>query len=147
MSSSTDFSLGRFLEAQEGTYPTALAELKRGKKETHWIWYVLPQLRGLGASRMSETYGISGLAEAVAYWAHPVLGPRLRECVEAMLGHPGLTAVDMLGAVDARKFQSCLTLFTRAAPEDTVFSRALAVFYAGQPDATTLDLLADAGDA
>lgn len=139
-----DYNLERFVEAQQSCYAAALGELKRGKKETHWIWYILPQLRGLGASARSVTYGISGLPEAVAYVAHPVLGQRLRECVETMLGHPGLKAGDILGDVDARKFQSCLTLFARAAPEDTLFSRALTMFFAGQPDAKTLELLAAA---
>lgn len=137
-----NFDLERFLEAQEDVYAVALAELERGKKQTHWIWFILPQLRGLGASPMSVTYGISGLAEAIAYLAHPVLGARLRACVEAMLGHPGLTARDILGDVDARKLHSCLTLFSRAAPADALFSQALAVFFAGRPDPKTIELLA-----
>ena len=124
-----DYNLERFVAAQAGTYETALAELERGQKETHWIWYVFPQLRELGRSERAKTYGLSGLAEAVAYCAHPVLGARLRECVAAMLRHPDRSAVEILGEVDALKFKSCLTLFSRAAPEDTIFTQALQRFF------------------
>lgn len=135
------FDLRRFVEAQTGTYATALAELRRGRKSGHWIWFVLPQLRGLGHSAMSERYGISGLAEARAYLAHPVLGPRLHECVAAMLAHRGQFAGAILGGIDALKFRSCLTLFHRAAPEDVAFSDALDCFYQGNPDPRTEAML------
>lgn len=136
-----EYNLERFVAAQAGTYETALAELERGKKETHWIWYVFPQLRELGRSERAKTYGISGLAEAVVYAEHPVLGPRLHACVAAMLRHPGRSAVEILGEVDALKFKSCLTLFSQAAPADTIFRQALQQFFAGQPDAKTIALL------
>ncbi|GAB1382103.1 DUF1810 domain-containing protein [Burkholderiales bacterium] len=136
--------LGRFIEAQAGSYATALAELRAGAKRTHWIWFVLPQLRGLGTSPMAERYGIASLAEARAYLAHPVLGPRLRECVQALLGHAGASAAQLLGEVDALKLRSCLTLFARAAPGEGLFDQALQGFFGGAPDALTLRLLGGA---
>ena len=134
--------LERFVEAQANDYPRALAELRAGRKLTHWMWYVLPQLRGLGASAMSTFYGIGSLAEARAYLAHPVLGARLRECVAAMNALDGSDAVQVLGAVDAAKFRSCLTLFNRADPTDAAFVTALDKFFAGVPDERSLALLA-----
>lgn len=134
-------SLERFVQAQERDYAQALAELQAGRKRTHWIWYVLPQLRGLGHSAMAERYGIHGRAEAEAYVAHPVLGPRLVACVQALLNHPELSAEEMLGGVDAMKLQSCLTLFAEVAPGEVCFAQALEVFYAGRRDAQTLALL------
>jgi uncharacterized protein (DUF1810 family) len=136
--------LGRFLEAQEGHYGFALAELKRGRKASHWMWYVLPQLRGLGMSELSWTYGIEGLEEARDYLRHPVLGARLRECVRAICEHPESSAETILGGTDALKFRSSLTLFAVAAPDETLFTDALAQFYGGRPDAKTLAMLADA---
>jgi uncharacterized protein (DUF1810 family) len=138
------FDLARFVTAQDGSYAQALAELRAGRKRSHWIWYVLPQLRGLGLSAMAERYGLSGLAEARAYLVHPVLGPRLRECVAAMLAHPGRSAHDMLGEIDALKFRSCLTLFAGADRAGSVFEQALSRFYAGRPCAPTLQRLAEA---
>lgn len=135
------FSLERFVRAQERDYAQALAELQAGHKHTHWIWYVLPQLRGLGHSAMAERYGIDGRAEAEAYVAHPVLGPRLVECVRALLSHPDLRAEEMLGAVDAMKLRSCLTLFAEVAPEEDCFSEALEVFCEKRRDEATLALL------
>jgi uncharacterized protein (DUF1810 family) len=135
------FDLERFVRAQVPIYATALAELKRGKKQSHWMWFILPQLRGLGQSEMARTYGLQGLAEAQAYQAHALLAPRLNECVEAMLGHAGTLAHAILGGVDALKFRSCLTLFDKAAPDVPIFSEALAVFFEGQPDLETLRLL------
>lgn len=134
-------SLDRFLQAQERDYAQALAELQAGRKQTHWIWYVLPQLRGLGHSAMAERYGIDGRAEAEAYVAHPVLGPRLVACVRALLSHPNLTAEEMLGGVDAMKLRSCLTLFAEVAPGEGCFAEALGTFYEGQRDTRTLALL------
>ena len=136
--------LDRFLRAQKRDYAQALAELRQGRKTTHWIWYVLPQLRGLGRSDMAQAYGLAGRAEAAGYFAHPVLGPRLVECVNAMLAHTDRSAESILGAVDALKFRSCLTLFHAVAPEEPAFSAALQAFYGGQPDEATLRLLGPA---
>lgn len=134
--------LERFVQAQARDYAQALAELVAGRKRSHWIWYVLPQLRALGRSAMAREYGIAGRTEAAAYLAHPVLGPRLRECVQALLVHAGRDAAYILGEVDAMKFRSCLTLFAAVAPDEPLFTRALAAFYDGQPDEATLRLLA-----
>jgi uncharacterized protein (DUF1810 family) len=144
------FNLVRFLDAQAGDYAGALAELRAGRKRTHWIWYVLPQLRGLGMSQFSHHYGIASLAEARAYAAHPVLGARLVECVEAIGRHKhggngtrgDMGAEDILGPVDATKYRSCLTLFKQATGPDTVFAKALADYFDGHEDQRTLALLA-----
>lgn len=137
-----DETLDRFLQAQEGHYPQALAELTAGRKASHWIWFVLPQLRGLGRSSMAHAYGITGRAEAGAYLAHPVLGTRLRECVRAMLAHEGLSAARILGDVDAMKFRSCATLFDAVAgAPGNLFAQALQRFYGGERDEATLRLL------
>lgn len=136
-----EFDLQRFLQAQEQAYAPALAELKAGRKRSHWIWYIFPQLQGLGYSAMSQRYAIGGLAEARAYLAHPLLGPRLLECVRALLLHTGSDAVDILGGIDAVKFRSCLTLFAAAAPEQPLFEQALQAFFAGVPDQNTVTLL------
>jgi uncharacterized protein (DUF1810 family) len=136
-----EFHLTRFLEAQEDAYATALDEIRSGRKRTHWIWYVFPQLRGLGTSAMSETFGVSGLAEARGYLAHPVLGVRLRESVEAMLRHQDSSAESVLGELDAAKFRSCLTLFSRADPTARVFTTALEQFFSGKRDPRTLQIL------
>ena len=134
--------LDRFLRAPQAQYATALAELRAGHKTSHWIWFVLPQLRVLGRSAMAHQYGLADRVEAQAYLAHPVLGARLAECVEAMLAHRHTTAAQVLGDIDAIKFRSCLTLFdaVSAAP-DNLFRQALDVFYRGEPDAATLALL------
>jgi uncharacterized protein (DUF1810 family) len=135
------FNLSRFVEGQAKDYSRALAELRAGKKQSHWIWYVLPQLRGLGSSSMANFYGIGSGQEAEAYLAHPVLGPRLRECVAAMNALDGLSAVQVLGQIDAEKFRSCLTLFLSVDPKDAVFGAALDKFFAGAPDGKSLVLL------
>ena len=127
--------------AQERDYQQALAELSAGRKRSHWIWYVLPQLRELGRSRMAREYGIADRAEAAAYIAHPVLGPRLVACVNVILRHPDRSAVEILGDVDAMKFRSCLTLFAQVAPTSAPFAAALDAFYEGKPDQETLRLL------
>jgi uncharacterized protein (DUF1810 family) len=134
-------SLDRFVRAQKHGYTTALAELSAGVKTTHWVWHVLPQLRGLGQSHMAQVYGLANREEAVAYARHPVLGPRLVECVNAILAHAGRSSVDILGEIDAMKFRSCLTLFIEVAPHEPCFRIALEVFYQGQPDTATLRLL------
>ena len=133
--------LGRFVDAQQGVIDTAVAELRAGRKRTHWMWFVLPQLRGLGMSSMAHAYGIASLEEARAYLAHPVLGPRLRAAVEAMLSVPGKSAHEILGSPDDLKFRSCLTLFAVAAPEEVLFEEALRRFHAGEKDPRTLALL------
>ena len=135
-------ALDRFLDAQSAQYETALAELKRGRKQSHWIWYVLPQLRGLGMSSMSHQYGIAGLTEAQAYLDHPVLGARLRECVAAICAHHGTSAAEILGDIDAIKFRSCLTLFSAVEQDTQLFTQALKQFFGGKPDMQTIKLLA-----
>jgi uncharacterized protein (DUF1810 family) len=135
------FRLSRFLEAQSRDYAAALREIRAGRKQTHWIWYVLPQLKGLGTSRMSETYGIESLEEARAYLAHEVLGPRLHACVTALCDLPNPSAEQILGPIDAVKFRSCLTLFREAAGTGSVFDLALERFFDGEPDGRTLELL------
>lgn len=137
-------TLERFVRAQAGDYARALAELRAGRKRTHWMWYVLPQLRGLGRSPLAEHYGLAGRSEAQAYLAHPLLGARLAECVEAVLAHAGTDPATIFGAVDALKFRSCLTLFAAVAPQPALFERALAAFYDGQHDEATRRLLAQA---
>jgi uncharacterized protein (DUF1810 family) len=135
------FNLERFVEAQAKDYSRALAELRAGRKQTHWIWYVLPQLRGLGSSARADFYGIGSAEEAVAYLAHPVLGQRLRECVAAMNALGGRSAVQVLGEIDAAKFRSCLTLFRSVDPKDEGFGEALDKFFAGVADERSLVLL------
>lgn len=139
---STDpFNLQRFVAAQRQAYAPALAELQAGRKRSHWIWYIFPQLQGLGFSAMSQAYAISGLDEARAYLDHPVLGPRLVECVQAMLAHTGPSAAGILGEMDAVKWRSCLTLFASAGGEP-VFDEALQRFFGGRADPRTVALLA-----
>jgi len=133
--------LDRFVTAQSRDYARALAELRAGRKQSHWMWYVLPQLRGLGHSHMAHTYGVAGREEAAAYLAHPILGPRLLECVQAVLQHTDLSAEEIFGGIDATKFRSCLTLFAAVAPDERCFQEALSRFYEGQPDDMTLALL------
>jgi uncharacterized protein (DUF1810 family) len=130
--------LERFVRAQERDYAQALAELTSGRKQTHWIWYVLPQLRGLGRSEIARKYGITGREEAARYFAHPLLGERLVECVNAILRHHDRSAIEVLGNIDAMKFRSCLTLFAEVAPSELAFSQALATFYQSKPDLETL---------
>ena len=137
------FDLQRFVTAQDdgGTYAAALAELRRGRKSSHWMWFVLPQIAGLGHSPMSQRYAISSLEEARAYLAHPVLGPRLRECAEVVADSPASSADALLGTVDATKLRSSMTLFGRAAPEESVFRRVLERYFGGDEDAETLGRL------
>lgn len=141
MSGPTEQGLDRFLIAQQRDYAQALAELQAGHKRSHWIWYVLPQLRSLGRSAMAREYGIRDRQEAADYLAHPVLGPRLVACVNALLSHPERSAVEMLGEVDAMKLRSCLTLFGAVAQGEPCFGQALQTFYGGEADSETLRLL------
>jgi len=135
------FRLARFRRAQENTYATALEELRSGRKRSHWIWFVFPQLKGLGHSANSEEYGLGGLDEARAYLADPLLGQRLREATGAMLAHRSSRAAAVLGELDALKFRSCLTLFSLADPSEQVFATALERFFACELDPRTLQLL------
>jgi uncharacterized protein (DUF1810 family) len=141
MTQADPFGLSRFLEAQQDCYDTALAELRAGRKRSHWIWFVFPQIKGLGRSATSQRYGISGLAEAATYLAHPVLGPRLLEAIQAMLDNGPVPAATILGELDAVKFRSCLTLFSLAAPAEPLFAAALTHCFAGKPDPATLELV------
>lgn len=134
-------SLDRFIAAQADCHDTALAELRAGRKRTHWMWFVLPQLRGLGTSERAVRYGIADRAEADAYLAHPVLGPRLLAAVAAATASPASSAVALFGEVDAVKFRSCLTLFRAVAADVALFDAALARFYAGVPCPRTLAML------
>jgi uncharacterized protein (DUF1810 family) len=135
-----EFDLARFLDAQRGAYDTALAELRAGAKRSHWIWFVFPQLRGLGRSATAEHFGIVSLAEARAYLAHPVLGARLQECAEALVAHSGRSAREILGFPDDLKVRSSMTLFARAGGP-AVCTQVLEEFYDGQEDPATLQLL------
>lgn len=138
------FNLRRFVEAQDDAaiYARALTELRAGRKQSHWIWFVFPQIAGLGSSPMSHAYAIRSIDEARAYLTHPTLGPRLRESTEALLANPpSLTAEQILGAIDAIKVRSSMTLFTTADPSEPLFSKALARFYAADPDLATIRLL------
>lgn len=141
-----DEGLSRFVEAQATIYASALDELRDGRKRTHWMWFVFPQLRGLGRSAMAHRYGIADLDEARAYLRHPLLGSHLAECTQAMLAHSGTPLSAILGFPDDLKFVSCMTLFDAAGGEKALFERALQVFNDGNADAATLRLLArDAG--
>ncbi|MFJ6026894.1 DUF1810 domain-containing protein [Pseudarthrobacter sp. NPDC092424] len=142
------YNLERFTAAQDsgGTYHQALAELQTGHKRSHWMWFVFPQVAGLGQSPTSQRYAIGSLEEARAYLAHPVLGPRLLECAQALAAHAGRSADEILGGIDARKLHSSATLFLRAAPGETVFKTVLATFFDGVPDAATDRLLLDMPD-
>jgi uncharacterized protein (DUF1810 family) len=138
------FELARFRDAQAGAYEGALRELRAGRKTGHWIWFVFPQLVGLGRSELSRYYGIGSLGEARAYLADPVLGPRLRACTEALLAaEAGRSADAILGSVDAMKVRSSMTLFAAADPTAPVFRAVLDRFYDGSPDPTTLAMLGE----
>jgi uncharacterized protein (DUF1810 family) len=134
------FHVERFLAGQATVMDSVRAELRAGRKRSHWMWFVFPQVKGLGASSMAQHYAIASLAEARAYLAHPVLGPRLRECCELMLALPEKTAHDILGSPDDLKFRSCVTLFALAAPDEDLFRRCLERFCGGMPDARTVAL-------
>ena len=135
-----DFDLERFVRAQDdgGTYEAAVAELRSGRKRGHWMWFVFPQVAGLGSSPMAQQFALSGLDEARAYLAHPVLGPRLAEAARALTGLPGGDPVAVLGPVDALKLRSSMTLFARAAGGEPVFADVLAQYYGGAEDPATV---------
>ena len=130
--------LARFLDAQEGTHAAALAELRAGAKRSHWMWWVFPQIEGLGRSGTARAYAIAGRAEAEAYLAHPVLGPRLAEAAQAMLANTGRRAEEVLGPVDAAKLRSSMTLFSALDGAPPILGRVLEAFFGGRPDPETL---------
>jgi len=134
-------SLERYIKAQAPIYARALAELKAGHKQSHWMWYVFPQIAGLGHSAISHAYAIQSLEEAREYLAHPVLGARLRECCQAVMTVEGKTAHEIFGSPDDVKFRSCLTLFARAAPNETLFTDLLDKYFDGEADELTLQKL------
>jgi uncharacterized protein (DUF1810 family) len=133
------YDLERFVAAQDarGTYERAAAELRAGRKESHWMWFIFPQIAGLGFSQASRTYAISGLEEARAYLAHPVLGPRLAECAAIVAGLRGRTAEQIFGEIDAQKLCSSVTLFRHADPDQPLFGLVLEQYFGGVPDAAT----------
>jgi len=135
------YDLNRFVEVQQLNYSDAVSELRAGQKRSHWMWYVFPQLAGLGHSPMSERYAIRSEDEARAYLAHPVLGPRLIECAEAVLAIENRSAREILGSPDDLKLRSCATLFAHISPEGSVFHRILDKYYSSEPDRATLELL------
>ena len=133
--------LNRFLEAQEGMYDTALEEIKNGEKESHWMWYIFPQLRGLGRSPMAYKYGLDGIEEAKAYLAHPILSARLIEISKALLEHQGEDIEDIMGDIDAIKLRSTMTLFALMSEDHSVFHQVLECFYDGKLDKYTFEHL------
>jgi uncharacterized protein (DUF1810 family) len=135
------YNLQRFVDAQQPVYAQVCAELQAGRKRSHWMWFVFPQMRGLGRSGMAERFAIASLAEAHAYAAHPVLGARLRECCRLLLQLGTGDAGAIFGFPDDVKLRSCMTLFARAMPDDATFRKVLEKFFAGEEDAATLRLL------
>ena len=136
--------LDRFVEAQEPVYAAVLAELRAGQKSSHWMWFIFPQLRGLGRSPTALFYGLADATEAAAYLEHPLLGPRLRECTDLLLAAEG-SAEQILGDIDAMKLRSSMTLFERASDGEKRFGEALDWFFEGTRDVLTLDLLGEQG--
>jgi len=132
------YNLERFVAAQEGVHERALAELRAGEKRSHWMWFIFPQIAGLGFSPMAQRYAIGSLDEARAYLAHPVLGDRLRACTAAVNGVTGRSAHALFGSPDDVKFRSSMTLFTRAAPQEPLFAAVMARYFDGEPDPLTL---------
>ena len=134
-------SLDRFIDAQERMYAVALEEIRNGEKRSHWMWYIFPQLRGLGMSSMAHTYGIAGLEEAKAYLAHPVLSARLIEISEALFTLEKKNPEEIFGYIDAMKLRSSMTLFSLVSEEGSVFHKVLQRYYNGEPDGMTLSLV------
>jgi uncharacterized protein (DUF1810 family) len=139
--SADPFGLQRFVDAQEATYSRAVAELRAGRKASHWMWFVFPQVAGLGRSATSRRYAISSLDEARAYLAHPVLGPRLAECARLVAASRSVSAAQIFGSVDALKLRSSMTLFLRAGAPDPAFGQVLDRYFDGAPDPATEHLL------
>jgi len=140
---SDPYNLNRFVEAQASDFEPACAELRAGRKRSHWIWYIFPQIAGLGYSSTSRHYAISSKQEAEAYLAHPILGPRLRECTRLVNEVEGRSAYEIFGTPDDMKFRSSITLFAQATTDNAVFTDALQKYFAGLPDTLTLDGLND----
>ena len=137
-----NYNLHRFLDAQERVYDTVVDELRAGSKSSHWIWFIFPQIAGLGHSGMAQKFAITSLDEAKAYLQHPVLGNRLRECTQLVLNLEGRSAEEIFSSPDNLKFRSCMTLFMTATTDNTIFKAALLKYFDGKPDQLTLDLLA-----
>ena len=135
------YDLSRFVRAQEVGYEQIVAEIRSGRKRSHWMWYVFPQIDGLGFSSLSKRYSIKSLGEARAYLAHPVLGPRLLECAEAVVSLEGRSATEIFGSPDDMKLRSCATLFACVSPSGSVFARLLGKYYRGRRDGKTVQLL------
>jgi uncharacterized protein (DUF1810 family) len=133
--------LQRFVAAQDTVYDQVRAELAAGRKTSHWMWFVFPQLKALGRSSTAQHYGIADRAEALAYWQHPLLGERLRHCTSLVVGVDGRSVHQIFGSPDDLKFRSCMTLFAAVAPDEPVFAQALQKYFGGVPDARTLELL------
>lgn len=136
------FDLARFTTAQAAVYDRALAEIRRGDKRSHWMWFIFPQIDGLGFSSTAKHYAVKSIEEARQYLAHPVLGPRLLECADAVLAVEGRSAFEIFGSPDDLKLKSCMTLFEAVAGQDSVFSRVLDKYYQGQRDTRTQEILA-----
>ena len=145
MADQDPFDLARFVAAQRDAYDVALAEIRAGRKRSHWMWFVFPQLAGLGHSSMSRRYAIRGIDEARGYLAHPMLGARLLECAEALLAVSGRSAHEIFGDPDDLKLRSSMTLFAIAAAPGSAFARVLERYFSGEPDPRTLGLLAPPG--
>jgi uncharacterized protein (DUF1810 family) len=143
--SASAFDLDRFVQAQAAVYQSVSAELQAGKKTSHWMWFIFPQLGALGRSGTARFYGLANAQEARAYWAHPVLGARLKECAGRVLAVSGRTAHEIFGSPDDLKLCSCMTLFEAAVPQEPVFGEVLQRFYAGSRDVLTVALLRRAG--
>ena len=135
-----NYNLNRFIEAQKRDYDAALSEIRAGRKASHWMWYIFPQLKGLGRSSTSEYYGLSGVEEAQAYLSDPILKARLIEITDAVLAHKDKSAEEIFGGIDAKKLRSCMTLFSIAAPDIPLFNAVLEQFFDGKPDRNTLRL-------
>jgi len=139
--SDDEFGLHRFVTAQDAVYPAVLDELRAGRKRTHWMWFIFPQIAGLGTSEMAVRFAISSLEEAEAYMKHPVLGKRLAECAALVFEVSGKTAHEIFGSPDDLKFRSCMTLFSRVATKNALFEENLQKYFNGEPDRRTLELL------
>lgn len=137
----TTQGLPRFVEAQDLIFETVCNELALGEKTSHWMWFIFPQLKGLGNSPIARHYALESANEALAYWQHPVLGARLKECTQLVLAQRNTSALDIFGTPDDLKFKSCMTLFAKIAPEEPLFQQALDKFFSGKPDEATLKLL------
>jgi uncharacterized protein (DUF1810 family) len=136
----TEYQLGRFVDAQDlnGTYDRAVSELRAGQKVGHWMWFIFPQIAGLGRSSMSQKFAVSSIAEAQAYLRHPILGPRLTKCTQIVMGINGKGATEIFGAIDAMKLRSSMTLFMNAAPDEPIFRAVLDKYFNGSPDNSTV---------